>query len=75
VYVLIQISKIKTLDELEDKNMIKEAFESKEFKEAFTKQVEKDTWDNDLPKVYMDYEGYLVHHWKDGKIDKIKKLK
>jgi hypothetical protein len=64
-----------SLDNIENNNRVKEAFESKEFKEAFRKQVEKDTWGNDLPMVYMDDDGWMVYHWKDGKIDKIKKLK
>jgi hypothetical protein len=62
-------------DNIEDHNRVKEAFASKEFQEAFRKQVEKDTWENGLPKVYMDEDGWMVHHWKDGKIDKIKKLR
>ena len=62
-------------DTIEDNKRVKEAFESKEFKEAFRKQVEKDTWGDGLPMVYMDEDGWMVHHWVDGKIDKIKKLK
>jgi len=65
----------KDLNKIEDNNWVKEAFESKEFKDAFRKQIEKDTWGNDLPMVYMDDDGWMVHHWKDGKIDKIKKLR
>jgi hypothetical protein len=67
--------KKESLDNIENNNRVKEAFESKEFKEEFRKQVEKDTWGNDLPMVYMDEDGWMVYHWKDGKIDKIKKLK
>lgn len=37
--------------------------------------INKDTWDKGLPKYYMDKEGWLVEHWKDGRIIKIKKLK
>jgi hypothetical protein len=62
-------------DCIEDNNRVKAAFESKQFKEAFRKQVEKDTWGNGLPMVYMDEDGWMVNHWADGKIDKIKKLK
>ena len=63
------------LNKIEDNNWVKQAFESKEFKDAFRKQIEKDTWGNDLPMVYMDDDGWMVNHWKDGKIDKIKKLR
>lgn len=67
--------KKKSLDYIEDNNKVKQAFESKQFKEAFRKQVEKDTWGNGQPMVYMDEDGWMVHHWADGKIDRIKKLK
>jgi hypothetical protein len=49
-------------------------FSSQEFRIGFAEQVEKDTWGNGLPKIYMDSDGWLVHHYKDGRIDKIKKL-
>ena len=60
---------------IEDNNRVKAAFESKEFKEAFRRQVEKDTWEQGLPKIYLDNDGWIVEHWKDGRIDKIKKIK
>jgi hypothetical protein len=60
---------------IEDNNRVKSAFESKEFKEAFRKQIEKDTWEQGLPKIYLDDEGWIVEHWKDGKIDRLKKIK
>ena len=69
------MSKKTSWDKIEDNNRVKEVFASKEFQEAFRKQVEKDTWGNGLPKVYMDEDGWMVHHWSDGRIDKIKKLK
>lgn len=50
-----------------------EFFLSKEFREGFAKQVEKDTWEKGLPKVYMDKKGRIVKHWKNGKIEIIKK--
>lgn len=46
-------------------------FNSKEFKKAFMRQVEKDTWDKGLPKIYMK-EGNIVEHWKDGTINILK---
>jgi hypothetical protein len=67
--------KKESLDRIEDNNRVKEAFASKEFQEAFRKQVEKDTWGNGLPKIYMDEEGWIVEHWADGRIDRIKKVK
>jgi hypothetical protein len=67
--------KKESLDRIEDNNRVKEAFASKEFQEAFRKQVEKDTWGNGLPKIYMDEEGWIVEHWSDGRIDRIKKVK
>lgn len=60
--------------EIEDNNRVKEGFELKKFKEDFRRQVEKDTWGNGLPMVYMNDDGWMVHHWSDGRIDMIKKL-
>jgi len=48
---------------------------SDKFKEDFIKLVHADTWDRGLPKFYMDGDGWLVEHWKDGKINKLKNLK
>ena len=67
--------KKKSIDKIEDNNRVKKAFASKEFQEAFRKQVEKDTWGNGLPKIYMDEEGWIVEHWADGSINRIKKVK
>jgi hypothetical protein len=58
-----------------DNNSVKEALESKEFKEAFRQRVEKDTWGNGLPMVYIDDEDWLVRHWPDGRIDRVNKIK
>lgn len=52
-----------------------EYFRSEQFQEDFRKQVEKDTWDNGLPMVYLNEEGDIVRHYKDGKIEIIKKMK
>lgn len=49
-----------------------EYFRSEQFQEDFRKQVEKDTWDNGLPMVYLNEEGDIVRHYKDGKIEIIK---
>jgi hypothetical protein len=63
------------LDHIEDNNRVKEAFESEEFKRAFRKQIEKDTWEQGLPMIYLNDEGWIVEHWKDGRIDKKKKIR
>lgn len=49
-------------------------FKSKQFQEDLRKQVEKDTWDKDLPMIYLDREGWIVKHYKNGVIKKIKKV-
>lgn len=51
-----------------DADRVIDYIKSEKFKEDFKKQVEKDTWDKGLPKIYMDEEGRIVEHWKDGKI-------
>lgn len=55
-----------------DGDSISEYIKSEKFQEDFIRQVEKDTWDKGLPKVYMDKEGNIVEHWKDGAINIIK---
>jgi hypothetical protein len=45
---------------------------SDKFKEDFAKQVEEDTWGQGLPKIYMDKEGNIIEHWKDGTINILK---
>jgi hypothetical protein len=46
---------------------------SEQFKESFKKRVEEQTWGKDLPLVYLDENGWIVKHWKDGTIEKIQK--
>lgn len=48
-----------------------EYFRSKQFQEDFRKQVEKDTWDKNLPMVYLNEEGDIVRHYKDGTVEKV----
>jgi hypothetical protein len=60
-------------DDIEDSNKVSDIFNSEEFKESFRKRIEADTWGNDLPMVYMDSDGWIVKHWKDGTIEKISK--
>jgi len=70
-----KLNDCKSLDEIEDNDLVSELFNSPEFKQAFKKQIDADTWGQGLPKVYMDKDGWLVKHWKDGTIEKIKKIK
>lgn len=50
-------------------------FRSYKFKSDLMKRVEKDTWQKGLPKFYIDDKGQIVKHWKNGKIEIIKKSK
>ncbi len=63
------------LDDIEDNPEYIEWLKSEQFGESINKIIERDTWEQGLPKIYMDKEGWLVKHWKDGKIEKIKKIK
>jgi hypothetical protein len=51
---------------------MKKYFESEEFKKSFNQTVELNTWEKGLPKIYMDEEGNIVEHWKDGTINILK---
>jgi hypothetical protein len=68
-----QIKKIKNEKEDEEDDLYV-YLRSREFKESFAETVKKDTWEKGLPMVYMDKDGWIVNHWKDGKIEKIKKV-
>jgi hypothetical protein len=46
---------------------------SEQFRESFKKRVEEETWGKDKPMVYLDDDGWIVKHWKDGTIEKLKK--
>ena len=59
------------MDKEEDK--ISKALMSEQFKESFRKRVEEETWDKGMPMVYLDDDGWVVKHWKDGTIEKIQK--
>ena len=48
---------------------------SEQFRESFKKRVEEETWGKDRPMVYLDDNGWIVKHWKDGTIEKISKPK
>ena len=49
-----------------------EYFKSDEFKEKIEKSIQRETWEKDLPMVYMDENKNIVEHWKDGTINIIK---
>lgn len=59
------------MDKEEEK--LSKVLRSEQFKESFRKQVEEQTWGKDLPLVYLDDNGWVVKHWKDGTIEKIQK--
>ena len=59
------------MDKEEEK--ISKVLRSDQFKESFRKRVEEETWGKDLPLVYLDEDGWVVKHWKDGTIEKIQK--
>lgn len=40
---------------------------SKGFKRDIMKQIEKDTWDKGLPKIYLNDQGDMIKHFKSGK--------
>ena len=73
ICMLKQIKKIKNEEE-DEKDDLHEYLRSREFKDSFADTVRKDTWEKGLPMVYMDKDGWIVNHWKDGKIEKIKKV-
>jgi len=64
----------KSLDELEDSGGLMEYLKSEKFQQAMLERIKENTWEEGLPMIYMDKEGWLVKEWKDGKIEKIKKL-
>ncbi len=49
-----------------------EYFKSEKFKEDFRKTIEKETWDKDIPMIYINDNGDIVGHFKDGTIKIIK---
>jgi len=55
-----------------DYDPIGEYLKSEKFQKDFARRVEENTWGKGLPKIYMDKEGNIVEHWKDGTINIIK---
>jgi|LakMenEpi03Aug12_release.lakeMendotaPanAssembly.Ray.scaffolds.fasta_scaffold1567460_2 hypothetical protein len=58
----------------EEDEAIHSYLKSEQFQKDFRKAIEADTWEKGHPMYYMDKEGWLVEHWKDGKIVRKKKL-
>ena len=65
----------KSLDEMEDSGDLMGYLQSEEFQKVMLERIKEDTWNEGLPMIYMDDEGWLVKEWKDGKIEKVKKLR
>ena len=65
----------KSLEELEDSGNVMDYFKSEDFQQAVREKIKEETWNEGLPMIYMDKEGWLVKEWKDGKIEKVKKLR
>ena len=61
------------MEKEEDK--IYDILRSEQFKESFRKAVEEKTWGKDRPMVYLEDDGWIIKHWKDGTIEKISKQK
>ena len=64
----------KSLDEMEDSGDLMEYLKSERFQQEMLERIKESTWEEGLPMIYMDKEGWLVKEWKDGKIEKVKKL-
>jgi len=62
-------------DDLYCDKCIKDYLKSEQFVKDFSDAVTRDTWEKGLPKIYINNEGYMVEHYKDGKIIKLKKIK
>ena len=56
-----------------EEKRLSDIIRSEQFKESFRKRVEEQTWGKDLPLVYLDENGWIVKHWKNGTIEKIQK--
>jgi len=56
-----------------EENKISKILMSEQFRESFKKRVEEETWGKGRPMVYLDDDGWIVKHWKDGTIEKLKK--
>ncbi len=61
-----------TYDNIDEDDEVSRFLMSEEFQKSFAEIVNRDTWERGLPKSYLDKDGNLIHHWKDGRIDIIK---
>jgi hypothetical protein len=64
---------MKSIEDLEDESE-SAYFQSQEFQDHVKAIIERETWGKGLPKVYMDEEGWIVKHWKDGRIERLEKI-
>lgn len=44
-------------------------FKSQEFKDSIQISINRETWDKDLPKYYINSNGDIVEHFKNGTIN------
>lgn len=51
---------------------LEEYLKSKEFQKDIKKFIEQETWGKGFPKIYLDKNGDIVEHWKDGTINVLK---
>lgn len=58
-------------EDKEDKAEL-EYYKSDQFKKDMAEAINAGTWDKGLPKIYMNKEGDIVEHWKDGTINILK---
>ena len=56
-----------------EEKRLSDIIRSEQFRESFKKRVEEQTWGKYKPMVYLDDDGWIVKHWKDGTIEKLKK--
>lgn len=61
-----------TKEDKEDK-ILEDYLKSEQFKIDMEKSINEATWDKGLPKI-ISRDGWIVELWKDGRINKIKKL-
>lgn len=64
-----QIEINKDEEESDDTDEVGDYLRSDQFRKDFAEQVRKDTWGKGLPMIYMDKDGNIVKHWKDGTIN------
>ena len=58
---------------MDEEDELAKYFMSNKFKKDMEKTINAETWEKGLPKIYMDKKGDIVEHWKDGRINILKK--